>query len=142
MESLMLMPDGCSVFAGGKNPFFEKWHKVLPEFNDVFVHGTVSETKPRATAPDMFLNSVYTEEKLLVTGARPSLTRSNMKARKIGLKKDSVETQVTVKTGFKPGKFVLYDIEKETACEPGYGYKDGNLNFKTSSNWFAALFIR
>ncbi len=142
MESLMLMPDGCSVFAGGKNPLFEKWHKVLPEFNDVFVHGTVSETKPKASSPDMILNSAYTDERMLVIGARSSYTAREKKARTIGLKKDRIETEVTVQTGFKPGKFVLYDIENETACEPGYGFKDGNLIFKTNSNWFAALFIK
>jgi len=142
MESLMLMPDGCSVFAGGKNPLFEKWYKMLPAFSDVFVHGTVSETKPRASSPDMLLNSAVADEKMLVIGARPSHTRRELKARQIGLKKDKAETEVTVCTGFKPGKFILYDIENETVCEPGYGYKDGKLTFKTNSNWFAAIFKR
>jgi len=142
MESLMLMPDGCSVFAGGKNPLFEKWHKMLPAFNDVFVHGIVSETKPRASTPDMLLNSAVTDEKMLVIGARPSHTRRELKARRIGLKKDRLETEIIVLTEFKPKKFVLYDIENETASEPGYGYKDGNFTFKTTSNWFAALISR
>ena len=81
MESLMLMPDGCSVFAGGVNPLFEKWHQVLPQFNDVFVHGCVSETKPRASSPDMFLNSAYTDGRLLVIGARASHATREIKAR-------------------------------------------------------------
>lgn len=139
MESLMLMPDGCSVFAGGINPLFEKWHKFLPEINDVFTQGEVCETKPVGSDGGIILNAARLRDKMLIIGARPDFSGRYTKKGRVGLKTNRSACLVSVKTERQPADITFFDIERGVRQAAETIVENGTLLFDTDSNWFAVL---
>ena len=138
MESLQLLPDGCSelLLQPGEKQRFVNWRAARRWMGDIYTEGQIPDRNPLVSRSDAQCRIIVTEEEAVLIAARIDFGPVySGKSTNAGLQPDMQQTVITAELPFVPGEIEMFDVVtgEETAGEVQC---EGNrITWQTMSNW-------